>query len=81
MDNKRVLALHEEWQRAVRKHTELLRDTRSRGLAAWQIQKVSKGALVEVDAAYARLKAAEAQPGLDAPHQMGAALQSINPTA
>ena len=82
MENKTVRALYDEWQKAVRKHAELLRDTRGRGMAPWQIQKLSKGLLVEVDAAYARLRAAEAQPNPGgAAAQMEAALRSLTQTA
>jgi hypothetical protein len=56
-----VQMLQEDWQRAVREHEQVARDARRCGLSTQEFQKIGTAYLVRVDAAYARLKMAEAQ--------------------
>ena len=53
--------LQEDWQRAVREHDQVARDARRRGLSPQEFQKIGRAYLQRIDAAYARLKMAEAQ--------------------
>ncbi len=60
MADKNVQMLLEDWQRAVREHEQIARDARRRGLSPQEFQKIGRAYLLRVDAAYARLKMAEA---------------------
>ncbi|HEY1947112.1 MAG TPA: hypothetical protein VGG97_08910 [Bryobacteraceae bacterium] len=53
---------YEEWQRAVRRHDERLRDVRRCGFSPTQICDMTQGTLLALDVAFARYKAAEAEP-------------------
>jgi hypothetical protein len=60
MADKNVQMLQEDWQRAVREHEQIARDAKRRGLSPQEFQKIGRAYLLRVDAAYARLKMAEA---------------------
>jgi len=60
MADMNVHTLQEDWQRAVREHEQIARDARQRGLSSQEFQKIGKAYLLRVDAAYSRLKMAEA---------------------
>jgi len=53
--------LQEDWQRAVREHEQVARDARRRGISPQEFQKIGRAYLQRIDAAYARLKMAEAK--------------------
>lgn len=58
-----VQMLQEDWQRAVREHEHVARDARRRGLSTQEFEKIGKAYLLRVDAAYSRLKMAQATTG------------------
>jgi hypothetical protein len=60
MADKNVQMLLEDWQRAVREHEQIARDARRRGISPQEFQKIGRAYLLRVDAAYTRLKMAEA---------------------
>jgi hypothetical protein len=61
--NTEVRNRHEEWQAAVRKHHEMVRNARNEGLSHVQVQNLGKTLLLAVDVSFARLKGAEADQG------------------
>ena len=61
MADVNVKMLQEDWQRAVREHEQVARDARRRGINPQEFQRIGKAYLMRVDAAYSRLKMAEAQ--------------------
>jgi hypothetical protein len=63
MTDTNVQMLHDDWQRAVREHEQVARDARRRGLSTQEFQQIGKAYLLRVDAAYSRLKMAEATVG------------------
>jgi hypothetical protein len=63
MADTNVQMLQEDWQRTVREHEQVARDARRRGLSTQEFQKIAKAYLLRVDAAYSRLKMAEAITG------------------
>lgn len=60
MADENVQMLQEDWQRAVREHEQVARDAKRRGLSPQEFQKIGRAYLLRVDAAYTRLKMAEA---------------------
>jgi hypothetical protein len=77
--NSRVRTTYQEWQNAVHRHHEQLRDARRRGFTPTQIQETTQGALLAVDAAYERHKQAEEeQERGDATDMLEAALRSMS---
>jgi hypothetical protein len=60
MADENVQMLQEDWQRAVREHEQVARDARRRGISPQEFQKIGRAYLLRVDAAYTRLKMAEA---------------------
>jgi hypothetical protein len=63
MTDSDVQTLQENWQQAVRDHEQVAREARRRGLSAQEFQKIGRAYLLRVDAAYSRLKMAEAVTG------------------
>jgi hypothetical protein len=63
MTDSNVQMLQESWQQAVRDHEQVTREARRRGLSAQEFQKIGRAYLLRVDAAYSRLKMAEATTG------------------
>jgi hypothetical protein len=63
MADMNVQMLQEDWQRAVREHEQIARDARRRGLSSQEFQHIGRAYLLRVDAAYSRLKMAEATTG------------------
>ena len=61
MTDVNVHMLQEDWQRAVREHEQVARDARRRGISSQEFQKIGRAYLQRIDAAYARLKMAEAK--------------------
>jgi hypothetical protein len=60
MADMTVQMLQENWQQAVRDHEQVAREARRHGLSAQEFQKIGRAYLLRVDAAYSRLKMAEA---------------------
>lgn len=61
MESANIQQLHDEWQSAVRAHVNLFREGRMRRLTNAEIEEIGRIYLLRIDAAYARLKEAEAQ--------------------
>jgi len=61
MTDVNVHILQEDWQRAVREHEQVARAARRRGISSQEFQKIGRAYLQRIDAAYARLKMAEAK--------------------
>ena len=61
MADMNLQVLQEDWLRTVREHDDVARDARRRGLSPQEFQKIGRAYLLRVDAAYARLKMAEAK--------------------
>jgi hypothetical protein len=77
--NSRVRTTYQEWQNAVHRHGEQLRDARRRRLTPIQIREATQGTLLAVDAAYERHKQAEAeQERGDATDMLEAALRAMS---
>jgi hypothetical protein len=75
--NSKVRTAYEEWQRAVRRHDERLRDVRRCGFSPTQIRAMTQGTLLALDVAFARYKAAEAEPEHGAADLLEAALRAL----
>jgi hypothetical protein len=63
MTGSNVKTLQENWHQAVRDHEQVAREARRRGLSQQEFQEIGKAYLLRVDAAYSRLKTAEAATG------------------
>jgi hypothetical protein len=61
MESPNIQDLYDAWQSAVRAHMNLIRDGRIRGLTSSEIDDIGHPYLLRIDAAFARLKQAEAQ--------------------
>jgi hypothetical protein len=61
MENTSIQALHAEWQSAVVAHASLIRDAKRSGLTPDEIDELGRTYVLRIDAAFARLKEAEAQ--------------------
>lgn len=59
MEMRKVIALQEQWQRAVRDHAQFLRDARSQKLSPQEIHKRGRVHLLRIDVTFSKLKAAE----------------------
>jgi hypothetical protein len=60
MDSTNIKDLYDEWQSAVAAHAMLCRDGKMSGLTAEEIDELSRAYILRIDAAFARLKQAEA---------------------
>lgn len=60
MENANIQALYGEWQSAVAAHAGLFREGKMSGLTAAEIDELGRVYVLRIDAAYARLKQAEA---------------------
>lgn len=60
MENANIQALYGEWQAAVAAHAGLFREGKMSGLTAAEIDELGRAYVLRIDAAYARLKQAEA---------------------
>jgi hypothetical protein len=67
MANANVQSLHDEWQSAVQAHAAMISAGRSSGLTAGELDELARGYLLRIDAAFMRLKQAEAQEQLTPP--------------
>ena len=63
MESANVKDLYSQWQSAVQSHAALVRDARMHRLHADEIRELERSYLVRIDAAFARLKQAEAEVG------------------
>lgn len=61
MESPNIQDLYAKWQREVRAHMNLIRDGRMRGLTSSESDDIGHAYLLRIDAAFARLKQAEAQ--------------------
>jgi hypothetical protein len=59
MELRNIIALQEQWQRAVRDHAAFLRDARAEKLRPEEIHKRGRIYLLRIDATFSQLKAAE----------------------
>jgi hypothetical protein len=75
--NSKALTTYEEWQHAVRRHDEQLRDARRRGFSPTQVRDMTQGTLFALDGAFARYKQAEAEPEHGAADLLEAALRAL----
>lgn len=60
MENANIQAFYAEWQAAVAAHASLVRDAKMSGLTAAEIDELGRVYALRIDAAFARLKQAEA---------------------
>jgi hypothetical protein len=60
MENANIQALYAEWQAAVAAHATLFREGKMSGLTAAEIDGLARVYALRIDAAFARLKQAEA---------------------
>lgn len=60
MDEANLRVLRREWESAVAAHAAMYRDAATRGLTHEEIAEVGSAYVLRIDAAYARLKLAEA---------------------
>jgi 2-iminoacetate synthase ThiH len=63
MTDSDVQMLQENWHQAVRDHEQVAREARRHGLSAQEFHKIGRAYIMRVDAAYSRLKMAEATTG------------------
>jgi hypothetical protein len=75
--NNKVRTAYEEWQCAVRRHDEQLREARRCGFSPTQIRDMTQGNLLALDVAFARYKQAEAEPEHGAADLLEAALRAL----
>jgi hypothetical protein len=61
MENTSIQALYAEWQSAVVAHANLFREGRRSGLTQEEIDELGRSYVMRIDAAFARLKHAEAE--------------------
>jgi hypothetical protein len=61
MENTSIQHLYAEWQSAVFAHASLCRQAKLSGLTPDEIDELGRAYILRIDAAYARLKQAEAQ--------------------
>jgi hypothetical protein len=61
MGSANIQDLYNEWQKAVQALTALMRDARLRGLTPEEIDELAAVYVLRIDAAFARLKRAEAE--------------------
>lgn len=59
MEMRKVIALQEQWQQAVRDHARFLRDARAQKLSPQEIHKRGRIHLLRIDVTFSKLKAAE----------------------
>jgi hypothetical protein len=79
--NSKVRERYDEWQRAVRKHDEQLRNARRLQLSPTQIRNMSMGMLLAVDGAFARYKQAKDESEHGTPELLEAALRALQKSA
>lgn len=62
MANANIRTLYEQWQSAVEAHSEMMRTGKMSGLTARELDELGQAYVLRIDAAFARLKQAEAEP-------------------
>jgi len=70
MESANIQTLYDEWQSAVRAHVNLFREARMRGLTTAEIEEIAPAYVLRIDAAYARLKEAEAREAANSEAQL-----------
>jgi hypothetical protein len=61
MESANLQELYDHWQSAVQAHVELIRNGRMHGLTMAEIDVIGSAYVLRIDAAFARLKQAEAR--------------------
>jgi hypothetical protein len=61
MENADIQTLHGEWQSAVRAHEAMIRNGKMSGLSSAELDELGRAYILRIDAAFRRLKEAEAQ--------------------
>jgi hypothetical protein len=61
MANANIQTLHNEWRDAVEAHAAMIRAGKLNGLTAHELDELGRGYVLRIDAAFLRLKQAEAE--------------------